>query len=64
MPISANFLLPKWVLTHWTKYDESCERTGRVAEAANWRMAKTVFVAKDDATAKAYAMDPAGPYHY
>ena len=63
-PISANFLLPKWVRTHWTKYVEGCERTGRVADEANWRVAKTVFVAKDDATAKAYAMDPAGPYHY
>ena len=50
--------------THWTKYGEGCERTGRVAEAANWRVAKTVFVAKDDVTAKAYAMDPAVPYHY
>ena len=50
MPISANFLLPKWVRTHWTKYVEGCERTGRVA--------------KDDVTAKAYAMDPAVPYQY
>jgi alkanesulfonate monooxygenase SsuD/methylene tetrahydromethanopterin reductase-like flavin-dependent oxidoreductase (luciferase family) len=63
-PISANFLLPKWVRSHWTKYVEGCERGGRVADPANWRVAKTVFVAEDDATAKAYAMGSDGPYHY
>jgi alkanesulfonate monooxygenase SsuD/methylene tetrahydromethanopterin reductase-like flavin-dependent oxidoreductase (luciferase family) len=63
-PISANFLLPKWVRSHWTKYVEGCERGGRVADPANWRVAKTVFVAEDDATAKAYAMGPDGPYYY
>ena len=31
---------------------------------ANWRVAKSVFVAKDAATAKAYATDPDGPYVY
>ncbi len=34
------------------------------AEPANWRVAKSVFVAKDPATAKAYATDPDGPYVY
>jgi alkanesulfonate monooxygenase SsuD/methylene tetrahydromethanopterin reductase-like flavin-dependent oxidoreductase (luciferase family) len=63
-PISANFLLPKWVRSHWTKYVEGCERGGRVADPANWRVAKTVFVAEDDATAKAYAMGSDGPYYY
>jgi alkanesulfonate monooxygenase SsuD/methylene tetrahydromethanopterin reductase-like flavin-dependent oxidoreductase (luciferase family) len=63
-PISANFLLPKWVRSHWAKYVEGCERAGRKAAPANWRVAKTVFVADDDATAKAYALGPDGPYHY
>lgn len=63
-PISANFLLPKWVRTHWTKYVEGCERVGRTADPANWRVAKTVFVANDDATAKAYATGSDGPYYY
>ena len=63
-PISANFLLPKWVRSHWTKYVEGCERAGRKAEPANWRVAKTVFVADDDATARAYALGTDGPYHY
>ena len=63
-PISANFLLPLWVKTHWGKYVEGCARVGRPAEPANWRVAKTVFVAKDDATAAAYALGSDGPYYY
>ena len=63
-PISANFLMPAWVKSHWPKYVEGCERAGRPADAANWRVAKSVFVADDMATAKAYAMDPNGPYWF
>ena len=37
---------------------------GRAADPGNWRVAKSVFVAKDAATAKAYATDPDGPYVY
>jgi alkanesulfonate monooxygenase SsuD/methylene tetrahydromethanopterin reductase-like flavin-dependent oxidoreductase (luciferase family) len=63
-PISANFLMPAWVKSHWPKYVEGCARVGRPADPANWRVAKSVFVAKDAATAKAYATDPNGPYAY
>src|SRR6266404_4496216 len=35
-----------------------------VTDAANWRVAKSVFVAKDASTAKAYATAPDGPYVY
>jgi alkanesulfonate monooxygenase SsuD/methylene tetrahydromethanopterin reductase-like flavin-dependent oxidoreductase (luciferase family) len=63
-PISANFLMPAWVKSHWPKYVEGCERAGRAADPAHWRVAKSVFVAKDAATAKAYATDPNGPYVY
>jgi alkanesulfonate monooxygenase SsuD/methylene tetrahydromethanopterin reductase-like flavin-dependent oxidoreductase (luciferase family) len=61
-PISANFLMPAWVKSHWPKYVEGCERGGRPADPANWRVAKSVFVADDAAIAKAYATDPNGPY--
>ena len=40
-PISANFLLPKWVATHWSKYTEGCARAGKPADPANWRVAKS-----------------------
>jgi alkanesulfonate monooxygenase SsuD/methylene tetrahydromethanopterin reductase-like flavin-dependent oxidoreductase (luciferase family) len=61
-PISANFLMPQWVKSHWPKYVEGCARGGRVADPANWRVAKSIFVADDAAIAKAYATDPNGPY--
>ncbi|MEM6634579.1 MAG: LLM class flavin-dependent oxidoreductase [Pseudomonadota bacterium] len=61
-PISANFLMPQWVRSHWPKYVEGCERAGRVADPANWRVAKSVFVADDLDTARRYATDPDSPY--
>jgi alkanesulfonate monooxygenase SsuD/methylene tetrahydromethanopterin reductase-like flavin-dependent oxidoreductase (luciferase family) len=50
--------MPAWVKSHWPKYVEGCERTRRP------RVAKSLFVAKDAATARAYATDPNGPYVY
>jgi alkanesulfonate monooxygenase SsuD/methylene tetrahydromethanopterin reductase-like flavin-dependent oxidoreductase (luciferase family) len=63
-PISANFLMPEWVKSHWPKYVEGCARGGRKADSANWRVAKSIFVADDERTAKAYATDAASPYRY
>lgn len=63
-PISANFLLPQWVASHWPKYAEGCERAGRAADPAHWRVAKSVFVADDLATARRYATDPDSPYRF
>jgi alkanesulfonate monooxygenase SsuD/methylene tetrahydromethanopterin reductase-like flavin-dependent oxidoreductase (luciferase family) len=63
-PISANFLMPPWVKSHWPKYAEGCERVGRPADPANWRVAKSIFVADDDKTARAYATDPDSPYRF
>jgi len=63
-PISANFLMPKWVRSHWPKYVEGCERVGRPALAANWRVAKSVFVCDDLKKAEAYAKGPDSPYRF
>jgi alkanesulfonate monooxygenase SsuD/methylene tetrahydromethanopterin reductase-like flavin-dependent oxidoreductase (luciferase family) len=63
-PISANFLLPQWVATHWPKYVEGCEAGGRRAEMENWRVAKSVFVADDMEVAREYALGPSSPYRY
>jgi alkanesulfonate monooxygenase SsuD/methylene tetrahydromethanopterin reductase-like flavin-dependent oxidoreductase (luciferase family) len=63
-PISANFLMPEWVKSHWPKYVEGCQRAGRPADPANWRVAKSIFVADDDKTAKAYATDANSPYRF
>lgn len=64
LPISANFLLPKWVATHWPKYVEGRAKVGAVADPADWRVAKSVFVADDLATAREYALGPQSPYRF
>jgi len=63
-PISANFLLPEWVASHWPKYAEGREAVGAKASTAEWRVAKSIFVADDEATAKRYGHSPEGPYHF
>jgi len=61
-PISANFLMPQWVKSHWPKYVEGCEKGGRPADPANWRVARSIFVADDDRTARDYVTAPNSPY--
>jgi alkanesulfonate monooxygenase SsuD/methylene tetrahydromethanopterin reductase-like flavin-dependent oxidoreductase (luciferase family) len=61
-PISANFLMPVWVKSHWPKYVEGCRKAGRQPDPANWRVAKSIFVADDDKTARDYATAPNSPY--
>ncbi len=63
--ISANFLQPVWVASHRAKLVEGWRSGGREPCFADWRVAKSIFVADDEATARAYAMDAGGPYgHY
>jgi len=64
-PISANFLLPQWVKTHWGSYAEGCAQANRPADASAWRVAKSIFVTdSDDALARRYAHTAEGPYHF
>ena len=64
-PISANFLMPQWEVTHWPNYVEGCENDGRVADPADWRVAKSIFVADDERTARDYALeDGRSPYRF
>ncbi len=63
-PISANFLLPQWVQSHWGRYAEGCAQAQRVVDPANWRVAKTVFVADDARTAREYGFGARSPYRF
>jgi alkanesulfonate monooxygenase SsuD/methylene tetrahydromethanopterin reductase-like flavin-dependent oxidoreductase (luciferase family) len=64
-PLSANFLLPQWVATHWPNYVEGKESAGATASTADWRIARTVFVADDAGVAEAYGRgDANSPYRY
>jgi alkanesulfonate monooxygenase SsuD/methylene tetrahydromethanopterin reductase-like flavin-dependent oxidoreductase (luciferase family) len=64
-PMSANFLLPHWLPSHWANYSAGKAKVGKTADPADWRVARTIFVADDDRTAERYARtDPASPYRY
>ncbi len=63
-PISANFLLPEWVASHWPRYQEGCLSIGKQPDGREWRVAKSIFVSDSEATAKEYGHGPKGPYHF
>jgi alkanesulfonate monooxygenase SsuD/methylene tetrahydromethanopterin reductase-like flavin-dependent oxidoreductase (luciferase family) len=63
-PISANFVHPWVVETHWPKYLEGCARAGREARGEDWRVAKSIFVADDEATVRRMTRDPGNPFAY
>jgi alkanesulfonate monooxygenase SsuD/methylene tetrahydromethanopterin reductase-like flavin-dependent oxidoreductase (luciferase family) len=60
MPISANFLLPEWVASHWKKLLEGKPD----AKPSDWRVAKSIFVTDDDKVAERYGLSTEGPYHF
>ncbi len=63
--ISANFVPAETVKTHWDGFVAGCEEVGRTPAPADWRVARSIFVGRDDAEAKAYVRDPGGPFaHY
>ncbi|HYC12981.1 MAG TPA: LLM class flavin-dependent oxidoreductase, partial [Stellaceae bacterium] len=63
-PISANFLQPQWVATHWPMYEQGCKNVRREARRSDWRVAKSIFVADDAATARRYAKGERSPYRF
>jgi alkanesulfonate monooxygenase SsuD/methylene tetrahydromethanopterin reductase-like flavin-dependent oxidoreductase (luciferase family) len=64
-PLSANFLLPHWLKTHWANYAEGKTKAGVKPDPAEWRVARTVFVADDDKAAAAYGRhDANSPYRF
>lgn len=64
-PLSANFLLPQWVATHWPNYVQGKESVGQTASTDDWRVARTIFVADDAATAERYGRDADdSPYRF
>ena len=63
-PISANFVHPWVIATHWPKYVEGCARAGRQSRGEDWRVAKSIFVADDDATVRRMTREPGNPFAY
>ncbi len=64
-PLSANFLLPQWVATHWPNYVEGKESVGATPDPSDWRVARTIFVADDPDVALRYGkQDENSPYRF
>jgi len=64
-PLSGNFLLPKWLASHWENYCVGKAKVGVTPRIEDWRIARAVFVADDDKTAERYACtDPKSPYAF
>jgi alkanesulfonate monooxygenase SsuD/methylene tetrahydromethanopterin reductase-like flavin-dependent oxidoreductase (luciferase family) len=64
-PLSANFLLPQWVATHWPNYASGKESVGVTPQVDEWRVARTIFVSNDQRTAVEYAKEsPDSPYRF
>jgi alkanesulfonate monooxygenase SsuD/methylene tetrahydromethanopterin reductase-like flavin-dependent oxidoreductase (luciferase family) len=64
-PLSANFLLPHWLPSHWANYAEGKQKAGIKPDPAEWRIARTVFVADDDKVAASYGRhDANSPYRF
>jgi len=64
-PLSGNFLLAKWLRSHWENYCLGKGKVGQTPSSEEWRIARAVFVADDDKTAERYACsDPNSPYAF
>jgi alkanesulfonate monooxygenase SsuD/methylene tetrahydromethanopterin reductase-like flavin-dependent oxidoreductase (luciferase family) len=64
-PMSANFLLPHWLPSHWENYAEGKRLAGVAPQASDWRVARTIFVADNDNVARSYGgTDANSPYRY
>ena len=64
-PLSANFLLPAWLNSHWANYVTGVTNRGATPRTADWRVARTIFVADDDRVALDYGRQSAGsPYRF
>jgi alkanesulfonate monooxygenase SsuD/methylene tetrahydromethanopterin reductase-like flavin-dependent oxidoreductase (luciferase family) len=64
-PVSSHFLHANWLLSQWNNYAQGCAEGGHKADRANWRVARSIFVADDDKVARAYGGDdPKSPYRF
>ncbi len=64
-PLSANFLMSYYLRSHWENYAQGKANVGQKADSDEWRVARTIFVADDEKTAKAYGYeDERSPYKF
>jgi alkanesulfonate monooxygenase SsuD/methylene tetrahydromethanopterin reductase-like flavin-dependent oxidoreductase (luciferase family) len=64
-PLSANFLLSMHLKSHWENYCKGRQEAGAAADAADWRVARAIFVNDSDKVAASYARhDANSPYRF
>jgi alkanesulfonate monooxygenase SsuD/methylene tetrahydromethanopterin reductase-like flavin-dependent oxidoreductase (luciferase family) len=56
-PLSANLLMPEWLPSHWENDAKGKAMAGQIAWPQDWRVARTIFVADDEATARSCGGD-------
>jgi alkanesulfonate monooxygenase SsuD/methylene tetrahydromethanopterin reductase-like flavin-dependent oxidoreductase (luciferase family) len=64
MPISANFVAPWVVKTHWETYVDEMGKLGKVPDGQNWRVARSIHVAETDQQAEDFVKTPGGAYDW
>jgi alkanesulfonate monooxygenase SsuD/methylene tetrahydromethanopterin reductase-like flavin-dependent oxidoreductase (luciferase family) len=65
IPLSSSFIQIPSVASHWLMYRQGVENVGAVPDPSVWRIGRSIFVADDEATARAYGKGLDGPYaHY
>lgn len=64
IPVSANFIAPWSVATHWPTYCAGAREGGHTPNPADWRVARSVYVADSDAEAAEFVRRPGGAYSY
>ena len=64
LPISGNFIQPRYVKTHLPIYLEGCAEGGRPADPSRWRVARSIMVMDSDAEAEDYVAKPDGVFSF
>jgi len=62
--ISCQYVQAHWIATHRPKYLEGRRNAGLPEDTSGWHVAKCIFVADDEATARRYARGVDGPYGF
>jgi alkanesulfonate monooxygenase SsuD/methylene tetrahydromethanopterin reductase-like flavin-dependent oxidoreductase (luciferase family) len=64
-PVSSNLMHPSCLGQHWTSYAQGAAEGGHKVDRSIWRVARSIFVADDDNTARAYGGgDANSPYRF
>lgn len=57
IPMSINFIPRRHLLTQWAAVEAGAQRTGRVPDRRQWRIAREIYVAESDAVAREEALN-------